>query len=188
MTPYTIITVPDPVLKQIAQPAARVDDALRLQMDRMLETMYDAPGIGLAANQVGLLNRVLVMDLSRRNKDEDSEAEKQGEIDPRTVTTGPVCMVNPDILWRSEEISVMEEGCLSIPQQYAEVERPAVVRVRYLDYKGQEAELEAAGLLSHCVQHEIDHLNGVLFIDYLSSLKRNMILKKVEKLRRHEAL
>lgn len=173
MKKYDIIIVPDPVLKQTAQPVSKVDQDLRTQMDAMLQTMYDAPGIGLAANQVGLLNRVLVMDLSRRDEGEDAR---------------PFFMANPEIIWESEEMSVMEEGCLSIPQQYAEVERPAKVRVKYLDYDGSEAEMEAEGLLSHCVQHEIDHLNGVLFIDYLSSLKRNMILKKVEKLKKQQVL
>ncbi len=173
MKTYEIITIPAPVLKQVAQPVARVDDAIRGQMDAMLQTMYDAPGIGLAANQVGLLNRVLVMDLSSR---EDNE------------NPAPVFMANPQILWESEERSIMQEGCLSIPKQYAEVERSAKVRVSYFDYNGKEAELEAEGLLSHCVQHEIDHLNGVLFIDHLSSLKRNMILRKVDKLRKQQIL
>lgn len=170
---YDIIKIPDPVLKQTAQAVDRVDDTVRSQMDRMLATMYDAPGIGLAANQVNLLNRVLVMDISRREDGEESN---------------PVCMANPQIIWESGEMSAMEEGCLSIPQQYAEVERPAIVRVKYLDYDGKEAELEATGLLSHCVQHEIDHLNGVLFIDYLSSLKRNMIVRKVEKMKKQNLL
>lgn len=173
MTDYKIITVPDPVLKQTAQPVDKIDATVRKQMDAMLQAMYDAPGIGLAANQVGLLNRVLVMDLASR---------KEGE------KPDPIYMVNPQILYESEERSVMEEGCLSIPRQYAEVERPAIVRVKYWDYDGKEAELEASGLLSHCVQHEIDHLNGVLFIDYLSSLKRNMILRKVEKLMKQGVL
>lgn len=170
---YKIITVPDPVLRAKAQEVARVDDALRTQMDKMLQTMYDAPGIGLAANQVGLLNRVLVMDLSRRTEEEPA---------------APIFMANPQVIWESEDISVMEEGCLSIPEQYADVERPARVRVKYLNYQGKEAELEAEGLLSHCVQHEIDHLNGVLFVDYLSSLKRNMILKKVEKFKKGDLI
>lgn len=167
MNSYTIINVPDPVLKQTAQAVDAITPDIQTQMDRMLQTMYDAPGIGLAANQVGLLNRVLVIDLADI---------KGGEA------KNPICMVNPQILHESEEMSVLEEGCLSIPGQAAEVERPAIVRVKYLNYNGEEEELEAEGLLSHCVQHEIDHLNGVLFIDYLSSLKRNMILKKVEKL------
>ncbi len=173
MSDYKIITVPDPVLKQTAHAVSGVDDSLRKQMDAMLQTMYDAPGIGLAANQVGLLNRVLVMDLSRRDDDEEPN---------------PICMANPEIIYESEQMSVMEEGCLSIPRQAADVERPAIVRVKYLDYNGKEAELEAEGLLSHCVQHEIDHLNGVLFIDYLSSLKRNMILKRVQKLKKQSLL
>lgn len=170
---YDIINVPDPVLKTEAQPINTVDETVRKQMDRMLATMYEAPGIGLAANQVNLLNRVLVMDLANTD---------QGE------KPAPICMANPEIIYESEEMSVMEEGCLSIPQQYADVERPAIVRVKYLDYDGKEAELEADGLLSHCVQHEIDHLNGVLFIDYLSSLKRNMILKKIDKLKKQNLI
>lgn len=173
MENYEIITVPDPVLKQVAQPVDKVDDKIRAQMDGMLQAMYDAPGIGLAANQVSLLNRVLVMDLSNRDEDEEPN---------------PIFMANPEIIHESEEMSVMQEGCLSIPKQHADVERPAIVRVKYLDYNGKQAELEAEGLLSHCVQHEIDHLNGVLFVDYLSSLKRNMILKKVAKLKKQNLL
>ena len=173
MNNYDIILVPDPVLKQEAQEVQTVSSDIQKQMDRMLQTMYDAPGIGLAANQVGLLNRVIVMDLSDREEGEKEE---------------PWFMVNPQVIWESEEMSVMQEGCLSIPQQYADVERPALVRVKYLDYNGKEAEMEASGLLSHCVQHEIDHLNGVLFTDYLSSLKRNMMLKKVDKLKKQGAL
>lgn len=173
MENYEIITVPDPVLKQVAQPVDKVDDKIRAQMNGMLQAMYDAPGIGLAANQVSLLNRVLVMDLSNRDEDEEPN---------------PIFMANPEIIHESEEMSVMQEGCLSIPKQHADVERPAIVRVKYLDYNGKQAELEAEGLLSHCVQHEIDHLNGVLFVDYLSSLKRNMILKKVAKLKKQNLL
>ncbi len=181
MNSYKIITVPHATLKEKAHPVDKVDDVLRKQMDGMLQAMYDAPGIGLAANQVDLLNRVLVMDL-KKSEDRGYE-DAEGE-----TTDGPICMANPEIIYESEEMSVMEEGCLSIPRQYAEVERPAIVRVKYLDYNGKEAELEAKGLLSHCVQHEIDHLNGVLFIDYLSSLKRNMILKKVQKLKKQNLL
>lgn len=176
MSKLTIITVPDPVLKAVAAPVARVDDAVRRQMDDMLRTMYDAPGVGLAANQVGMLNRVIVMDCTAR----------EGSDERR-----PVCMANPEIVWASEMHSVMEEGCLSIPGQAAEVERPASVRVKYLDYDGKEAilETEEGSLLSHCVQHEIDHLNGVLFVDYLSKLKRDMILKRVIKMKKgQEAL
>lgn len=164
---YDIIIVPDPVLKQTAQEVQTVDADIQKQLTRMLETMYDAPGIGLAANQVGLLNRVLVMDFDQR---EDEEG-----------TRNPIFMVNPEIIWESEEFSEMDEGCLSIPGQYAAVQRPAEVRVKYLDFDGKQQEGEFSGLGSHCVQHEIDHLNGVLFVDYLSSLKRNMIIKKVLK-------
>lgn len=167
MDKFDIIKIPDPVLKQVAKEVSAVDDALRKQLDRMLETMYKAPGIGLAANQVGLLNRVLVMDVAQREEGDD--------------TRKPIFMVNPQILWESEEPSVWEEGCLSIPGHYADVTRPLEVRVRYLDYNGKTQEDMFEGLASHCVQHEIDHLNGVLFIDHLSTLKRNMIMKKIQK-------
>ena len=166
MDKYKIIKVPDPVLKAVAHQVETVDDKLRAQMDRMLHTMYEAPGIGLAANQVAILNRVLVMDLAQREEPE---------------TRDPIFMVNPEIIWKSEEPSFWEEGCLSIPGQYAEVERPAQVRVKYLDYNGKLQEGVFEGLGSHCVQHEIDHLNGVLFIDHISALKRNMIMKKMRK-------
>jgi peptide deformylase len=131
--------------------------------------MYGAPGIGLAANQVGKLNRLFVMDVNYRKNDQSRDA---------TV------LINPEIIWRSEEMSVMEEGCLSIPQQYADVERPRIVRVKYIDLNGQFQEMEGSDLTSHCLQHELDHLNGVLFVDYLSRLKRNMILRKVDKMKK----
>lgn len=178
---YEIITVPHPALKQEAHTISKVDDTIRGQMDRMIQTMYDAPGIGLAANQVDILNRVLVMDLSKR-------AERGYEDGKEEEDAKPFFMANPEIIYESEEMSVMEEGCLSIPKQYADIERSAIVRVKYLDYNNKEAEMEASGLLSHCVQHEIDHLNGVLFIDYLSTLKRNMIIKKVDKLKKHDLM
>lgn len=164
---YKVIVVPDPVLKKTASPVETVGADIKAQLDKMLETMYHAQGIGLAANQVNLLNRVVVMDIAQR---EDDKASRE-----------PIFMVNPEIIWASEEPSVWEEGCLSIPGQYAEVQRPRHVRVKYLDYDGKETENEFSDLGSHCVQHEIDHLNGKLFVDYLSSLKRNMILKKVAK-------
>ncbi len=166
MDKYEIIKIPDPVLKAKAALVDRVDDAVRAQMDKMLATMYAAPGIGLAANQVGLLNRVIVMDIAHREEPE---------------TRKPIVMANPEIIWQSEEPSFWEEGCLSIPGQYAEVQRPLEVRVRFLDYEGKMQESVFEGLGSHCVQHEIDHLNGTLFIDHLSSLKRNMLLKKYKK-------
>ena len=170
---YNIIFVPDPVLKEKASEVQSVDDAVRAQLDKMLETMYEAPGIGLAANQVNLLNRVLVMDFEQR----DDEASRK-----------PIYMVNPEIVWESEEMSEMDEGCLSIPGQFATIERPASVRVQYLDYHGEAQEGLFEGLGSHCVQHEIDHLNGVLFVDYLSTLKRNMMIKKVQKDQKLKAL
>ena len=172
---YEIIKLPDPVLKSRANEIANVDEIIRRQMDRMIETMYAAPGVGLAANQVGLLNRILVMDTNYRKE----EGVKK-----------PVFMANPQIVWSSEETSVWEEGCLSIPGQYADVKRPAQVRVTYLDYNGHPAEmLTEDPLMAHCVQHEIDHLNGVLFIDHLSSLKRNMLLKRYSKEQKaHDAL
>ncbi|PZO80302.1 MAG: peptide deformylase [Micavibrio aeruginosavorus] len=169
MDKYSIIKLPDPVLKQVASPVSNIDDLVRTQLDRMLETMYAAKGIGLAANQVSLLNRVIVMDTAQREEPETRE---------------PICMINPEIIWESEEPSYWDEGCLSIPGQYAEVERPYGVRVKYLDYHGKEQEGLFEGLASHCVQHEIDHLNGVLFIDHLSTLKRNMIMKKFKKAQR----
>lgn len=165
-----IIIVPNPVLKEKAQPIERITEEVKLQANNMLETMYDAPGVGLAANQVGMLNRLFVMDTTYRKEPE---------------TRNPIVMINPEIIWKSEEMSIMEEGCLSIPQQYAEVERPKIVRVKYLDINGQFQEMETDDTLtSHCIQHELDHLNGVLFIDYLSRLKRNMILRKVDKMRK----
>ncbi len=170
---YEILSIPHPALKTKSEPVEEVNDTIRAQMDKMLETMYAAPGIGLAANQVGLLNRVLVMDLSSKTEGEEPN---------------PICMANPEVIWESEEFSVMEEGCLSVPRQYADIERPSIVKVQYLDYDGNVAKIKADGLLSHCVQHEIDHLDGVVFIDYLSSLKRKMIAKKVEKLKKHEVL
>ncbi len=169
MDKFDIIKIPDPVLKQVAKEVQTVDDSIRAQLDRMLHTMYEAPGIGLAANQVGLLNRVIVMDVAQR---EEADTRK------------PIFMVNPQIIWESEEPSTWEEGCLSIPGQYADVVRPLEVRVKYLDYHGKQQEGTFEGLASHCVQHEIDHLNGVLFIDHISALKRNMILKKMKKLQK----
>lgn len=173
MSKLKIITVPDPVLKQVAQPVEKIDDAVLKQIDDMFETMYAAPGIGLAANQVGMLNRIFVMDVAFRDKEA-----------PPT----PVAMINPEIVWASEEPSVMEEGCLSIPGQFADVKRPATVHVRYLNRKGEFEVMEAGDLTSHCVQHELDHLNGTLFIDHISKLKRNMILKRLDKLRREDEI
>jgi len=159
-----ILTVPDPKLKLVSQTVERVDDALRALMDDMLETMYAAPGIGLAAIQVGEPVRVIVMDLAR-----------EGE-EPR-----PQHFINPQILWSSEETAPYEEGCLSVPEIYDEVERPARVKLRYLNYQGEEVTEDAEGLYAVCIQHEMDHLNGVLFIDHLSRLKRDRAVAKVKK-------
>ena len=159
-----ILTVPDPKLKLVSQPVARVDDALRALMDDMLETMYAAPGIGLAAIQVGEPVRVIVMDLAR-----------EGE------PPAPRHFVNPRILWASEETLPYEEGCLSVPEIYDEVERPARVKIRYLNYKGDEVVEDCEGLYAVCIQHEFDHLEGQLFIDHLSRLKRDRAIKRVAK-------
>jgi peptide deformylase len=159
-----ILVVPNPLLKQVSLPVDAVDDELRALMDDMLETMYDAPGVGLAAIQVGVPKRVIVMDLAR------DEEEPQ-----------PRYFVNPEILWTSEETAPYEEGCLSVPDYFDAVERPEKVRVRYLGYDGKPVEEEAEGLYAVCIQHEMDHLNGVLFIDHLSRLKREQAVKKVKK-------
>ena len=160
-----ILVVPHPVLKQVSVNVDVVDDDLRALMDDMLETMYDAPGIGLAAIQIGVPKRVIVMDLAR------PEEEPQ-----------PRYYVNPEILWASEETAPYEEGCLSVPEIFDEVERPARVKLRYLNYQGEQIEEDAEGLFAVCIQHEMDHLNGVLFIDHLSRLKREQAVKKVKKL------
>ena len=170
-----ILTVPNPILKQVSRPVDAVDDVLRALMDDMLETMYDAPGIGLAAIQIGEPVRVIVMDLQEKPEGADPDAE--GVKNPRYF-------VNPEIVWASEELAPYEEGCLSVPEVYDEVQRPARVRIRYLDYNGQPVEEEASGLYATCIQHEMDHLNGVLFIDHLSKLKRDRAVSKVRKLRR----
>lgn len=162
-----IITAPDPRLKQVSKPVEKVDDALRALMDDMLETMYAAPGIGLAAIQVGEPLRVIVMDLA-------GEGEEPA----------PRYFVNPEILWTSDDLAAYEEGCLSVPDYYDEVERPARCKVKFLDYNGAEQVLDCEGLLATCIQHEMDHLEGVLFIDYLSRLKRERAVKKVQKAKR----
>nr|MEA2797962.1 peptide deformylase [Phenylobacterium sp.] len=159
-----ILVVPDPVLKQVSAPAAAVDDELRALMDDMLETMYAAPGIGLAAIQIGVPKRVIVMDIARQDE-----------------PPAPRYFVNPEILWASEETLPYEEGCLSVPEIYDEVERPALVKLRYLNYQGETIEEDAEGLFAVCIQHEMDHLDGVLFIDHLSRLKREQAVKKVKK-------
>jgi peptide deformylase len=169
MAVLPILTLPDPVLRKKAKPIERVDAELRQLMDDMLATMYDAPGIGLAAPQVGVLRRLIVMDPAK------DEAPKS-----------PLVMVNPEILDRSEEMRTHEEGCLSIPDFTAEIERPAKTRVSYIDREGKKREADLEDIWSTLVQHEIDHLNGVLFIDYLSRLKRDMVVRKFTKQKRTE--
>jgi peptide deformylase len=170
MTILPVIIAPDPRLKVTSPPVDRVDDEVRRLMDDMLETMYHVPGIGLAAPQVGVHKRVIVVDAAR--KDEDP---------------APMKLANPEVIWASEEVGTYEEGCLSLPEHYAEVTRPDRVRVRYLDYEGEIREMEADGVLATCIQHEIDHLDGILFVDHISSLKRGIILRKLAKMKRSEA-
>ena len=167
MAQLPIITAPDPRLKIKARPVPAVDDKVRRLMDDMLDTMYRAIGIGLAAPQVGQSSRVIVLDVAR-----DGEKPQ------------PLQLANPEILWRSPELTTGNEGCLSLPEHYAEVTRPAKIRLRYLDYQNEIREIEASGLLAMCLQHEIDHLDGVLFVDHISSLKRGMILRKLAKAKR----
>jgi peptide deformylase len=171
MAKREIRILPDPVLRQVAAPVSEVDDRVRALADDMLETMYDAPGIGLAAPQIGVLERIVVCDVV---------TEEGAEPDPRVL-------VNPEIVFASEEMRTYEEGCLSIPDYTEDVTRPGRVVVRYLDRDGRPQEIEADGLLATCIQHEIDHLNGVLFIDHLSRLKRDRITKKFKKEARHAA-
>ena len=159
-----IITLPDPLLRQVSKPVARVDADTRKLWDDMLETMYAAPGIGLAAVQVGVPRRILIADLAK-----DGEAKQ------------PLFIANPEIVWSSEAQSDYEEGCLSIPEYFEMVTRPSEVKVRYLDRQGEPFELHATGVLATCLQHEIDHLNGVLFIDYITKLKRDRVVKKFAK-------
>ena len=164
MSQRKIVIEPDPILRKKSEILEKVDDELRALLDDMLETMYSAPGIGLAAVQVGILKRVIVIDVSK-------DKEKKN----------PFFLINPEIISKSKNTSTYEEGCLSLPGYFAEIERPAECQVKYIDYFGKKKEIKATGLLSTCIQHEIDHLNGVLFIDYLSKLKRDMIVKKLIK-------
>ena len=159
-----IVIEPDPILRKKCEPLEKMDANTKKLMDDMLETMYQAPGIGLAAIQIGILKRLVVIDIS---KDEEKK--------------NPIFLINPEIINLSEQTSVYEEGCLSLPGQFAEVERPAECILKYIDYYGKEKELKADGLLSTCIQHEVDHLNGILFIDYLSKLKKDMIIRKLVK-------
>ena len=182
-----IIEIPDPLLKQVSAPVERFDDELKSLVADMFETMYDAPGIGLAAIQVGVPLRVLVIDLQPEDPDAEPEVctAHGGEAHShQPVKREPQIFINPEILEPSQELSVYSEGCLSVPEIYAEVERPARIRARWQDLDGQVHEAEMDGLMATCLQHEMDHLEGVLFIDHLSRLKRQMAVKKLEKLRK----
>ena len=164
MVKRKIIIEPDPILRRKSENLDTVDDTVRNLMDEMLKTMYEAPGIGLAAVQVGILKRVIVIDISKENQKKK-----------------PIFLVNPIISYKSKNTSTYEEGCLSLPGHFAEIERPAECNVEFVDYEGKKKELKADGLLSTCIQHEVDHLNGILFIDYLSKLKKDFIIKKLKK-------
>ena len=168
MAVLPIIVAPDPRLKVVSEPVSVVDDGIRALLDDMLASMYDAVGIGLAAIQVGVNKRIVVIDVV-------NDKGEQGN---------PVFLINPEIVWTSDDDRVHEEGCLSLPEHYAEVVRPDEVRVTYLDRDGEAQELHAAGILSTCIQHELDHLEGILFVDHISSMRRNMILRKLKKLKR----
>lgn len=172
MAVLPIYVAPHPVLKKIAEPVSGVTDELRKLMDDMLDTMYSARGIGLAAPQVGVSKRVIVMDIDQPDSDDPEAAPQKGK---------PRFFVNPEIVWSSDEQNVYNEGCLSVPGQYAEVERPEKVKVKFLDYDGTEKTIDCDGLLATCIQHEMDHLNGILFVDHLSTLKRDMLLRKLKK-------
>ena len=171
MTIRKILTEPDPFLRQKSVNVEEVNDEIRSLMDDMLETMYNAPGIGLAAIQVGVPKRVIVIDLSKND-------EKKN----------PFYLVNPEILSKSRKDASYEEGCLSVPNQFAEISRPDTCKVKYLDYEGKVKILDAKGILATCIQHEMDHLEGILFIDYLSKLKKSMIIKKLSKLKSNTAI
>ena len=159
-----LVILPDPRLKQVSEPVIAVTPEIRALAADMLDTMYDAPGIGLAAIQIGVAKRVVTIDLAKQDEERN-----------------PIVFLNPEITWESEELGIYEEGCLSIPEYYEEVERPAVVKVRYMDLDGKTRDIELDGLMATCIQHEIDHLDGVLFIDYLSKLKRDRCIKKFAK-------
>lgn len=164
MAPREILILPDKRLRRVSTPVERIDQGIRKLVDAMFESMYDAPGIGLAAVQIGMPKRVVTMDLAKKE-------------DP----SNPQVFINPEILWASAEKATHEEGCLSIPEFYGDVERPSQVKVTYLDLEGEQHLIEANGLLATCLQHEIDHLNGILFIDHLSRLKRERVIKKFTK-------
>ncbi len=172
MAVLPLVIAPDPRLKVKSTPVDTVDDEIRVLVDDMLETMYASNGIGLAAVQVGVHKRILVMDIAYGSSRYAQEGERESK---------PLILINPEIVQESEDHRVFEEGCLSFPGQYAEVERPTAVTVKYLDYDGQPQEMQADGLLATCVQHEMDHLEGIVFVDHISKMRRDMILRKLKK-------
>jgi len=177
-----ILILPDKRLRQVSEPVKKIDAGIRKLVEDMFESMYDAPGIGLAAIQIGVPKRVVTMDLGKRGAEDGGSADDDAEDgeDEEEVRT-PRVFINPEIVWSSEDKSTYEEGCLSIPEIHEDVERPARVKVKFLDLDGKAHEEEADGLYATCIQHEIDHLNGVLFIDHISKLKRDRIVKKFAK-------
>lgn len=182
MSVLPIVKIPDPILRVRSKPVERVDDALRAFLDNMLETMYDAPGIGLAAVQVGEPLRIFTVDCATRAEDEEAAGDGEPQRgDTPVEERNPIFLINPEIVAVSDTPSVYEEGCLSIPEYYADVERPAGCTVKFLDRDGKEQVMEADGLLSTCIQHEMDHLDGKLFIDHISKLKRDMVIRKFTK-------
>ena len=205
MTIRPIIEVPDPRLKTISEPVAEVSDATRALMDDMLETMYHANGIGLAAIQVGVAERIIVMDISPSYREDDAaetevetEVEAEDDKDDEEAAEArrwrdllkdekPRFFVNPEIIWTADETRNYQEGCLSVPGFYDDVERPAQCTLRFLDYDGARQEIDCDGLLATCIQHEMDHLNGIVFLDHLSRLKRQMVIKKLQKAEREKA-
>jgi len=180
MTIRKILTEPNKILREKSLRVENVNKDIQRLMDDMLETLYAAPGIGLAAIQVGVAKRVIVMDISRSRNDIGSDKDDVNKKEDNE-TKRPMYFVNPEIIWKSEDRFTYEEGCLSLPNQFAEIDRPKQCHVKYLDYNGRSQELRADGLLATCIQHEIDHLEGILFIDYLSKLKKEMIIKKLSK-------
>ena len=178
-----ILEVPDPRLKTVSEPVTVFDDELKTLVKDMFETMYDAPGIGLAAIQVGVPKRVLVIDLQEPAPHEHEHCDHD-----HGVINDPRVFINPEILDPSEDLNIYSEGCLSVPDQYAEVERPATISARWQDVDGKQYEEQIDGLLATCLQHEMDHLEGILFIDHLSRLKRQMVLKKLAKLRKEHGI
>jgi len=187
MSIRTIIPIPDPLLRKVSKPVEQIDDRVVRLLDDMLETMYDAPGVGLAGVQIAVPLRIVTLDVAEREfREEVDENGETKRLD--TIEKKPMFMINPQIVAYSDEMSVQEEGCLSIPEYFAEIERPARCTVKFLDREGKAQTIEADGILSTVIQHEVDHLDGKLFIDQLSSLKRNIIIRKFTKIARQDGI